>query len=87
MADVQAVTFGAVDESNFSFPYISCGYFIVLDDKIAFEGNEQFLVELQPLSSALIGEMSVANVTIQDNDSKFRCIVIVVVVVDIIVVM
>ncbi len=65
---MKAVQFDAISEADFATPYVSCANFSILEDKIAFEGNETFSVVIQPLTRAEIGENSTANVTILDND-------------------
>ena len=57
-------------------PLVSCTTAFILDDEIAFEGNETFQVELVGTShgNAQIGNTSVANVTILDNDCEFACV-------------
>lgn len=67
---VQPVTFDRISEANFTIPYISCATFAILEDKIAFEGNETFAVRIQTSSLVELGMNSMANVTILDNDSK-----------------
>lgn len=69
MSTVQAVVFEPLSEANFSGPYTSCGSFPVIDDKIAFEGDETFVVRiLDPLAAVQLGSNTTANVTIVDND-------------------
>ena len=67
---VKAVQFAAISEADFSRPYISCSNFSILDDKIAFEGDETFTVMIKPLASAELGGNSTANITILDNDGN-----------------
>ena len=67
-SSVQPVVFDAISEARFTSPYSSCQQFTILEDKIAFEGNESFIVTLQPSSLAEVGMNSTANVTILDND-------------------
>ena len=70
---VLPVTFEAVSEDIFSPPYVSCGVVAILEDKLAFEGDEVFVVNLLPgllNATAMIGQNGTANVTIQDNDRK-----------------
>lgn len=72
LSAIEPVRFEAVGETNFSSPHTSCAFFAILDDKIAFEGEEGFVVGIQAPSGAeyQIGTNSTANVTILDNDGK-----------------
>lgn len=69
---METVTFAPVSEADFSSPYVSCGVFTILEDKIAFEGEEGFVVRLLPPLEAEfeIGQNGTADVIILDNDGK-----------------
>ena len=70
---VTEVVFQPVSEAVFTSPYTSCGTFEILEDKIAFEGEEGFTVRLLPPREGagyVVGENSTADVVILDNDSK-----------------
>lgn len=65
------VVFEASSEANFTRPYTSCGFLPLLEDKIAFEGEENFTVSILPPSIGTeLGENSTATVIILDNDGK-----------------
>ena len=53
-----------------------CVQFNIIDDRIALEYNETFNVSFNVLQDssrdAIPGQRAMANVTIIDNDSKFR---------------
>ena len=70
VSSIQEIVFEAVNETEFSFPSVSCGYFGILEDKVAFEGDEWFLLELISSSMEVEGINSTVNVTIHDNDGK-----------------
>ena len=75
MSSVVPVTFAPVSEANFSSPYESCGAFTILEDTIAFEGEERFAVRLLPPLDAEysyeIEQNATADVIILDNDGKY----------------
>ena len=74
VSSVELVEFEATTEANFSSPYISCTSFSIQEDRIAFEGEESFLLQILPPQAAgqdyEIGQNSTANVTILDNDGE-----------------
>lgn len=69
VSSVEEVTFFPVNET---VSQVSCGSFVIVDDKIAFEGEEGFVVNLlsPPVAEYRIGQNATANVTILDNDGK-----------------
>ena len=72
VSSVENVTFLPVSEADFTSPYESCGSFLILNDKLAFEGEEGFVVNLlsPPEDEYRIGQNGTANVTILDDDGK-----------------
>ena len=54
-------------------PIVGCSSVSILDDEIAFEGNETFLVQVFATSheNAQIGNSSAAYVIVLDNDRKW----------------
>lgn len=66
VAGVENVTFEASTNSS----SVSCAYFEILEDRLAFEGTENFTVTLEETDVAMIGENSTALVSIRDNDGK-----------------
>ena len=60
------VIFLPTDEANSS--NVSCGQLSIVEDKLAFEGDELFTVSIVPLATAVVGQNRTADVIIFDND-------------------